>query len=207
MAAHVAVVEAGVLPIGQDELFEQIADRLMVRRSEKKPTSEAWHRDEAKFAKPGDTLYGGWLNMDSTRVQYFSMVPGSANEVQEQNFGFSPIPKEDHVRLVSLSRRVAIPPGHLLIFNERTIHEVVAEGPTMREKKFGEGGSHLARCRLFFGWRTTKQAEPLTSNLMARLRDQEGLPLKSGQHLHPPPLLDRWTSTRVLLQCTLGCTL
>jgi len=186
MAAHVAVVESREVPIAPDENFEQVADRLMVRRSEKNPTAEAWHRDEAKFAVPGDTVYGGWVNLDTNRTQVFSMVPYSANEVDGQNKGFSQIRESEHVDLVRRSFRVEVPPGHILIFNERTIHEVVAR-PLKPSEKTGKSGSELARCRLFFGWRTTKGSEPITPNLLARLDAQEALPIKSGQHLHPNP--------------------
>ena len=186
MAAHVAVLESGVVPIAADENFEQVADRLMLRRSSKNPTAEAWHRDEAKFAIPGDTVYGGWVNLDLDRTQFFSCVPYSANEVTGKNNGFSAIPESQHVDLVKRSFRVAVPPGHILIFNERTIHEVVAK-PLSEADKAGKTGEELARCRLFFGWRTTKSQEPITPNLAARLEMQEALPIKSGQHFHPNP--------------------
>jgi hypothetical protein len=186
MAAHVAVLESGVVPIASDENFEQVADRLMVRRSEKNPTPEAWHRDEAKFAVTGDTVYGGWVNLDTNRTQSFSMVPYSANEVGGKNKGFGKIPPSEHADWVRRSYRVEVPPGHILIFNERTVHEVVARPLTQAEKK-DKPGSELARCRLFFGWRTTKSATPITPNLRARLEAQEALPIKSGQHKHPNP--------------------
>jgi len=186
MAAHVAVLESDAIPIAPDENFEQVADRLMVRRSSKNPTAEAWHRDEAKFAVPGDTVYGGWLNLDTERAQVFSMVPSSANEVTGQNHGFARIDESEHVEMVNRSFRVDVPPGHILIFNERTIHEVVAR-PFKGSEIRGKTGSQLARCRLFFGWRTTKATTPITPNLDARLEAQEALPIKSGQHVHPNP--------------------
>lgn len=82
-----------------------------------------------------------------------------------------------------------IPPGHIMIFNERTIHEVMAR-PLKQSEKVGRTGSQLARCRLFFGWRTTMKEEPITPNLKERLDDQEALPIKSGQHIHPKPPKD-----------------
>lgn len=186
MAAHVAVLESGVIPVAADENFEQVADRLMIRRSGKNPTAEAWHRDEAKFAVPGDTVYGGWVNLDTDRSQVFSMVPFSANEVAGQNNGFARIEESKHVDLVRYSFQTVVPPGYILIFNERTIHEVVAR-PLKSLETRGRTGSQLARCRLFFGWRTTKSTTPITPNLDARLEMQEALPIKSGQHVHPNP--------------------
>ena len=190
MAVHVAVVESGVIPVASDEKLEQVVDRLMVRRSSKKSYSEEWHRDKAKFAKVGDTVYGGWLNLDTTRTQYFSAVPYSANEVMSLNFGFHPIPKSKHVEMVDKSVRVAIPPGHILIFNERTIHEVLARPLKSADKK-GLSGAELARCRLFLGWRTTKETQPITPNLQNRLDAQEGLPIKVDSifiRIHQPVL-------------------
>ena len=56
--------------------FEQIPDRMMFRPKGQVPTAESWHRDESKLAKPGDKIFGGWLNLDS-KSQYFSCCPGT----------------------------------------------------------------------------------------------------------------------------------
>ena len=188
MAAHVAVVESGVIPVKGDENLEQEACRLMVRRSYKTPTAETWHRDEAIFAKDGDTIYGGWVNLDLERDQLFSMVPYTAYDegVKNMNNGFNKISVSEHLGLVQRSVEVRVPPGHILIFNERTIHEVSSVSLKKCDVD-GLSGSQVARCRLFMGWRTTNDTEPITPNLDARLDAQEALPLKSGQHKHPNP--------------------
>ena len=188
MAAHVAVVESGVIPVKENENLEQEACRLMVRRSYKTPTAETWHRDEAIFAKDGDTIYGGWVNLDLERDQIFSMVPYTAydDDVKTMNNGFNKISVSEHLGLVQRSVEVRVPPGHILIFNERTIHEVFAV-PLRKCDVDGLSGSQVARCRLFMGWRTTTDTKPITPNLEARLDKQEALPLKSGQHVHPRP--------------------
>lgn len=180
MAAHVAVLSSNTIPIANDCAFEQVADRLMVRRSHKTPGAEMWHRDAATFAQDGDVVYGGWLNLDRHAPQYFSMCPGTANEVQDgRNYGFEPIPDTDAPFNIRRSVRIEIPPGHIMIFNEKTIHEVLAVSSP----------PGVTKSRLFFGWRTTRSTDPITPNLAARLLDQEALPLKSGQHAHknPPP--------------------
>ena len=181
MAAHVSVLRSRVVPVPNDCDFEQIADRLMIRRSKKTPGGETWHRDEATFAQPGDTIYGGWVNLDRHAPQRFSMCPGTANAagVVDQNNGFAPIPDTDAPTYIRQSFMVEIPPGHIVIFNERTVHEVLAIASP----------PGVTKSRLFMGWRTTRSPHPITPNLMRRLYDQEALPLKSGQHAHedPPP--------------------
>ena len=180
MAAHVAVLRSGVVPIPNDCAFEQISDRLMIRRSRKTPGAEMWHRDAATFAKPGDIVYGGWVNLDRYLPQYFSCCPGTANEIEDgRNYGFDPIPDTEAPANIRRSVRIEIPPGHIMIFNERTIHEVLAISSP----------PGVTKARLFMGWRSTRSADPITPNLYQRLINQEALPLKSGQHPHinPPP--------------------
>ena len=193
MAAHAAVIQSMAIPIEDGENFEQIVDRLMVRRSDKDPTAESWHRDEAKFAEDGDTVYGGWVNLDQDRSQIFSMVPYTAQQVKSnKGQGFAALKTHQEIlNAIQQSRKVTVPPGHILIFNERTVHEVVARPLKKYDRINADGspksGSDLARCRLFFGWRTTKRTTPMTPDLQRRLLAQEALPLKSGQHLHPNP--------------------
>lgn len=102
------------------------------------------------------------------------------------NKGFSPIPVSHHADLESRKCLVEVPPGGIIIFNERTVHEVLPSHMSKSDKA-GKSGSQLAQCRLFLGWRTTQYNQPITPNLMERLRAQEGMPLKSGQHEHPRP--------------------
>ena len=52
MAAHVAVLVSKTIPIASDENFEQVPDRLMVRRSDKEPTEEAWAGTETRQYSP-----------------------------------------------------------------------------------------------------------------------------------------------------------
>lgn len=159
--------------------LEQVVDRMMVRRSQQTPTSEAWHRDVAVGTRPGDRVFGGWINLNSYD-QYFSCVLGSAHERRDPTdpVGFATIPEAKHPEIVARSSKVVIPPGHMIVFNEDTIHEVANNTNT------------TTLLRLFTGWRLSRwepfgqTPEPLIVDLDRRLRDQEGMPLKSGQHKH-----------------------
>jgi hypothetical protein len=159
--------------------LEQVVDRMMLRRSSQEPTAEAWHRDVAVGTRPGDRVFGGWINLNAYNQQ-FSCVLGSAHEARDPNnsVGFATIPESDHPETVARSSIVVIPPGHMIVFNEDTIHEVANNSNTE------------SLLRLFTGWRLSQWApdgqtpKPLIVDLDRRLNEQEGMPLKSGQHIH-----------------------
>ena len=151
--------------------FEQIIDRMMFRRPSQKPGAESWHRDEAKFALDGDTVYGGWINLNlDNSSQFFSGCPRSHNEVGNQNGGFAPIEKTDRAKYKAMSQKIEIPVGHIFIFFERMVHNVLPSAKKVDQH------------RLFLGWRTTYATEPLMgSKLRTMLRDRAVMPIKSGQ--------------------------
>ena len=169
----------GANGVNEGKKLEQVVDRTMVRRPGQKPTAEAWHRDIARGTLEGDEVFGGWINLDTENNQYFSCVPGSAHDRPaagvDYESGFAKIGKSSHPRVVSRSYRIVIPPGHMMVFNERTIHEVAPVECQGRSS-----------CRLFFGWRITapNNNTPLFFDLERRLAEQDGMPLKSGQHKH-----------------------
>lgn len=109
---------------GDGYQMEAIIDRLMVRPPYRKPTAETWHRDEAKGAVYGDVVYGGWVNLDNTD-QYFSCHPGSA--ASSNNGGFRPATASEKERARLGKVVVPVPPGHLLVFNETMVHEVMSK--------------------------------------------------------------------------------
>lgn len=183
--AHSCVLEAVFKEMLQRDpnlKFEQVIDRMMFRRAGQAASAESWHRDESKHAKEGDHIFGGWINLDDFN-QTFSGIPESHSEVGLRNGGFATIPKTKHAELNRSKKAIAIPPGHILIFYERMVHEVVSK----KLKK----DQH----RIFLGWRTTKQTTPLTPNLRALLGRQSVIPIKSGQI---PPMYPQlyWTNWR-----------
>ena len=171
--AHHAALKQVFLPILQEDKelkFEQDIDRMLFRRPPATPGAESWHRDESLNAKEGDTIYGGWINLD-TEPQYFSGCPKSHLEPDalRRNQGFAKIDKKDYPRYNAMKQKIEIAPGHIFIFYERMVHEVL---PSAKKKD---------QCRLFLGWRTTYQNEPLVENLLDRLEDKAVMPIKSGQ--------------------------
>ena len=173
-----AVLKSGVIPmtstVNSPVLFEQLVCRMIIRPAGDAPPKESFHRDEAVGTQTGDTVYGGGINM-SDSDQFMSFVPYTATLVQDRNFGFALIPPEHGAMWKLQSKLVRIPSGCLLIFNERTIHEVRSN--THNEKMV----------RLHFGWRTTTSRTPLINTLDHCIDTQEAFPLKSGQHEHPNP--------------------
>ena len=171
--AHNTVLKEVFLPIlrkDKELLFEQVIDRMLFRRPPAKPGAESWHRDESENAKKGDTIYGGWINLD-TETQYFSGCPTTHKELDAitLNQGFAKIHKKDHSKYKGMCKRIPIKPGHIFIFYERMVHEVLANA----KKK--------DQCRLFLGWRTTKETTPLVKKLRQLLKDKAVMPIKSGQ--------------------------
>lgn len=162
--------------------LEQIIDRMLYRAKGDQATAESWHRDESTTATPTDTIFGGWWNLDDTD-QSFSCVPGTHKGVMG-NSGFATIKdKEAKKALKAKAVTVRIPPGHILVFYERIVHEVVSQK------------AKATMYRLFLGWRLTHETTPLIPDLEERLRKKAVMPLKSGQ---TPPMyaLLHWTNWR-----------
>lgn len=166
--------------------LEQIIDRLMIRPKGIAPSAEAWHRDEAPNANSEDCIFGGWWNLND-EDQYFSCLPGSHTSEKKRQ-GFATVKsKEEKDHLSSLKRKVIVPRGHILIFQEDIMHEIVAH-----KAKF-------LTIRLFIGWRLSceegNEDRPLVSDLKSLLREQAVVTLKSKQI---PPMYAKlhWTNWR-----------
>ena len=181
--------------------LEQTFDRMQFRLAGNAPMAETWHRDEAPECKAGDATFGGWLNLD-TQPQYFSCILGSHSTVmQAGGRGYAQI-KKDEAKGYATSQhktRVPAPPGHIILFYESIVHEVIAT-----KLKYDS-------IRLFLGWRLTRHLQPLYPSNITTCTDQ-GVPLiKSGQR---PPMyslmhwmnhrarLVEWTARNIRQQCT-----
>ena len=172
------LLDVDVLPMQSHDYLEQCFDRLMFRQPGQTPSAESLHRDEAKTAHPEDDVFGGWINFDDSD-QHFSCVPETHTEVSG-NRGFAKIEDPvDRARYKELLERVKIPPGHILVFYERIVHEVLANT-----------ASQLTM-RMFFGWRLTNETSSLFGDEALRewIEDQAVPKIKSGQD---PPV---WPSS------------
>jgi hypothetical protein len=117
-AAVMAEHPAGVAAVR----LETIVDRMMVRRPSKRATAESWHRDEAVRCLDDDVVFGGWINFDP-HPQILSAVPGSHRGVRGHG-GFAKLSAAEAADARGRRQRLVCPPGHLLIFNEKLMHEV-----------------------------------------------------------------------------------
>ena len=161
--------------------FEQCFDRTMIRRPSQTPGKESFHRDESPGAGPTDTVYGGWVNLDPFS-QYFSGCPGTHKEVAK-NRGSAKIGKQEMKKYQGKQQLITIPPGHIFIFYERMVHEVL---PSKKKED---------QHRMFLGWRTTYSKVPLVPNVEELIQLQSPIPVKSGQKCTQYSVM-HWTNWR-----------
>lgn len=152
--------------------LEQIIDRMMYRPPGVEVGAETWHRDEAPLQRRGDHVLGGWINLD-LEDQFFSCVPTTHRDVDfdtrpKKGFGRLRDPREI-ARAERLKELIRIPPGHVMVFYEDLVHEVVK-----RKMK-------RLTIRLFLGWRLTLADTPLDPQTMRYVHDQAQVDIKSGQ--------------------------
>jgi len=131
-------------PLANGRNLEQIMDRMMFRTRGKVVASESWHRDEAPEAADEDDVFGGWINLDDTD-HHFSCIPGSHKGVSKHS-GFG---KEKVVDSAN-KEKIRVPPGHIIIFFERILHEVNRSNVPPK-----------GIVRLFLGWRLTNSTRSL----------------------------------------------
>lgn len=165
--------------------FEQVPCRFMFRPKGDVPTAESWHRDESKFAKDSDIIYGGWVNLNFEGDQYFSCIPGS--QIQGKHRGFAKLSREEQKDCKNKKRKIFIPPGYMLIFNETLLHEVC----TIKMK--------FDTFRLHTAWRLTHESESLLPDLNQCILNQKAFTIKSGQSAAEYPRL-AWTNWRDQLE-------
>ena len=165
--------------------LEQVIDRMLYRPYKQQASAETYHRDEAVNALIEDDVFGGWWNLDSTN-QYFSCVP-KTHKVVSKHKGFVPIKNKNEIAQYKSEKvLVKIPPGHIMVFYEKLVHEIV---PKPAPKN--------GMIRLFLGWRLTNANDSLFTDLKLEsdLKKQAVMQLKSNQ---VPPMYAKlhWTNWR-----------
>lgn len=152
--------------------FHQLFDRLSWRLKDKMPgTKESAHRDQSPHKKPGDHIFGGWINLDDSPFAYpqrFTCIPGTHNDQDADcKTGFAKLdPKTiDESRF----QTILIPPRSWIIFSQNIIHQVNPKKPL------------LDSFRLYTGFRLTQHKSPLQSDLLEVMKNQAVPQLPSGQ--------------------------
>jgi len=167
---------AKAMPEYADYLFAQLVDRLKMSDQNKLhlPGKESWHRDESKKAVDTDVIFGGWVNLNHDMTQKFSCIR-KTHKVINSNTGFALLTKDEQKAMDKHPDKtsVQIPPGHIMIFFEKLLHEVI------RSKM----PKHVHR--LFLGWHLTKSDVCLDGDnekLKDKFKNFEAMDIKSGQH-------------------------
>ena len=120
-----------------------LPDRFCDRVFEWAVSSESWHRDVSLTYTPDVIgIFGGWINLNkegpAENTQYFSCIPKSHHNAVEVRKGFDKLtPGEiEHYTNHFRKEKIAVPPGHIIIFNEKLVHEVAGTknySPAQRE--------------------------------------------------------------------------
>ena len=152
--------------------LEVLFDRFGIRRKGTAVGAESWHRDVGPKA-PGDTIYGGWINLDppGSPPQKFSCIPGNVLAPGVDPLGFAKFPRAEYASLEAAFRAtgpIEVPPGHLIVFNQSIAHKI-----TGLAAKF-------TSYRLYMGWRVTDHKEPVYDKNCVIL-EQTMPPMPSGQ--------------------------
>lgn len=156
--------------------LSMLPDRFCIRRNGCTLSSESWHRDKSYDVTPHERIYGGWMNLDCVD-QYFSCIPQSHNDAMSDiPNGFDKFDKEHQKQFKALSQLITIPPDHILIFNERLIHEV-------RNHKYKEDSY-----RLFTKWFISPVPRQLIPNIQDICKAQAVPPLSMAQY---PPMFSK----------------
>ena len=172
--------------------LECLVDRFCIRKPGTSLSKETWHRDISntlkgiQYGSEDDVIYGGWVNLDRDLTQYFSCVPRTHTEIIDQS-GFARLSKEEAAEYKHRRYLVAIPPHHVLVFNEKTVHEVLP----MKQK-------HTSY-RLFMKYRVSTEEAPLFDTISEIIENQGVFPLSYAQ---VPPLYGKlhWCNWKSRLQ-------
>lgn len=164
------------------KFLELIADRFSIRNQNQPISAESWHRDCSAIVGPHDLIFGGYLNLDTTQTQYFSCIPGSHKDSPDSPDsckGFAKISK-DHAKQLNAKRQIiSVPPGHAIIFNELTIHEIA-------KRKIALPKSY----RQYFKWRiSTLPVSTIGADIILNALDTQAiLPMHSVGDTPIPPM-------------------
>lgn len=186
-------------------LLEQVVDRMRIHMPGEAPSKESWHRDTTptEFVTDGDSIFGGWINLDVDEDQFFSCIKTThlkepLNAMQHIDYGkrdpvtgsgFKKYSVDDQKRLEALNLKtsVRIPPGYMVIFYQELVHEVLAK---KRDAKAQPS------YRLFTGWRLTHDHLPfIPTHPVGYYTDMDTPRIKSGQAPALYSVVGNWAGT------------
>lgn len=150
---------------GSHRQLEQLFDRMAIRRKGTSTTGESWHRDVTPNLPQGDDIFGGWINLDLNRIQYFSCVPGTHMDHCSKS-GFATIDSSEMDKYQKTKKIIAVPPGHWIIFYQHIVHEVL---PRKAE---------IDSYRVYLGFHLTANGLPLYN--YKDIIQKQGVPLLPG---------------------------
>jgi hypothetical protein len=167
--------------------LQVIPDRAAFRPKGDKCTAESVHRDLSSGLRHKDTCYGSWCNLNHTGDQHFSCMLGTAIEVDAGQTGYTAVIDRDIKREFKAHKtRVCCPPGHVILFRESLLHEVLGTP------------SQTDTYRIFTGFNVSSHLAMLYPQNLQRCGDQEQLQYKGGDFPRLVPRLwlvnwaDRW---------------
>lgn len=164
---HVFTKVAPLVFQGEKRNLCLLLDRVSIRRQGTKPGAEQWHRDKSKLNDVNnDDVHGGWLNLDLYNEQGFSCVLGTHTQ-RSTDVGFV----RESNEYDALKTYIRVPPGHLIIFYQNIVHEVL---PIK---------SPIDSLRLYVGWYLTFGTQHLfnAQKFLFQLQTQAVIPLPSEQ--------------------------
>lgn len=190
-------------PVASGRSLCHLLDRLCVRRKGTACGKESWHRDQSELRTSNtgiqDSIFGGWINLDNEN-QYFSCVPGT-HIMRDNTIGFKKLSPDEIREYDSKRQLITVPPGHIVIFYQHIVHEVLSK--KMKQDSL----------RLFLGWCLTAFSEPpvhskhelskiITDQAVPRLPSGQQCPMYSPNHISffKADLID-WSKNTFKEQC------
>ena len=156
--------------IGNGRNFELLIDRIKFRPSGSKPTGESWHRDLSS-KHTSDVIFGSIVNFNQEGIICFSCVLGTQlQHCNPKDDGYTAIKNKKKIaHYKSQKTKIPIPPGHIAVFYESLIHEVLSTP------------NPFDSYRKSIGFAITDRIEMLYPDNERRMMEQEPLLYKGGE--------------------------
>jgi len=157
----------------QSRYLEQLFDRFSLRTEGSATTAESWHRDIAPLKEDyrDDDIFGGWVNLDLEKDQFFSCVMEThLDDTDTTGFSLGKDQKAIEREYRPRSTKVRVPPGHWIVFYQNILHEVLS---IKQKTDFS--------MKQYFGWRLTRDPVSLFTNIDEIILNQGAPKIPSGQ--------------------------